>query len=169
MCVNLQWPKGQESLMRAFWSVLAVGGAVAGLAAATSSASGPEWKAVLKPGAGSSITGKAEVEGEGDKATEAEISIKGATAGAELPWHVHSGKCGSAGPVVGADAAYPLLKVKRNGEAEAEAKLDIAAPTSGDYHVNVHKSAADMKTIVACGDLVLQSEKDKAKTSGSGY
>jgi hypothetical protein len=155
--------------MRAFWSILAVGGAVAGLAAATSSASGPEWKAVLKPGAGSSITGKAEVEGKDDKSTKAEISIKGAMAGAELPWHVHSGKCGSGGPVVGAGTAYPLLKVKRDGEAEAEAKLDIAAPTSGDYHVSVHKSAADMKTIVACGDLVLQSEKDKAKTSGSGY
>jgi hypothetical protein len=153
--------------MRAFGKLLVIGGAVAGLAAATSSVSGPEWKAVLKPGAGSSISGKADVESKGDKATKVEISIKGATAGSELPWHVHSGKCGSGGPVVGSDAAYSPLKVKADGEAEGKATLDIATPTSGDYHVNVHKSAADLKTIVACGDLVL--EKEKAKATGSGY
>jgi hypothetical protein len=48
----------------------------------------------------------------------------------------------------------------------AEAKLDIATPTAGEYFVNVHKSAADLKTNLACGDLAL--EDVKAKPS-SGY
>ena len=149
--------------MKAIPSMLIVGVAVAGLAGATYGFD-HEWKAVLKPGAGSSITGTAEV-GKKDKGTEAEISIKGATPGAELPWHVHSGKCGSNGAVVGDGAAYPLLKVKDDGTAKAEAKLGIATPTSGAYYVNVHKSAADAKTIVACGDLTI--EGDKAKTAGN--
>ncbi len=148
--------------MRTVSSMLVVGVAVAALAGATYGLD-HEWKAVLKPGAGSNITGTAEVEKK-DKGTEAEISIKGATAGAELPWHVHSGKCGSNGAVVGDGAAYPLLKVKDDGTAKAEAKLAIATPTAGDYYVNVHKSAAEPKTIVACGELTI--EGDKAKTAG---
>jgi Cu/Zn superoxide dismutase len=155
--------------MKAIMKVLVGGVAVAGLAAATNRASDHEWKAVLKPGAGSNITGEAEVEDKDkNKKTEAEISIKGATPGAEHPWHVHQGKCGSNGSIIGAATAYPVLKVKENGEAKAEAKLDIEAPTSGEYYVNVHKSAADMKTIVACGDLVLEPDHDKDKAK-SGY
>ena len=122
-----------------------------------------EWKATLAPSSGSNITGKAEVEGEkSDKMTEAEISIEGATKGAELPWHVHTGKCGSQGSIVGAATAYPLLKVKDDGKAKAEAKLQMPVPTSGDYHVNVHKSSAEMGTIVACGDLAMYAGDDKA-------
>lgn len=154
--------------MRAFTSMLVVGAAVAGLAGATYGFD-HEWKAVLAPSSGSNITGTAEVEGEDkDKKTEAEISIKGATPGAEHPWHIHQGKCGSNGNIVGAATAYPVLKVKENGEAKAEVKLDMQAPTSGEYYVNVHKSAAELKTIVACGDLTMEAGKDKTKTS-AGY
>jgi hypothetical protein len=153
--------------MKAVSKILVVGVAIAGLAAATNRAFDHEWKTVLKPGAGSSITGEAEVEGKDkDKKAEAEISIKGGTPGSELPWHVHQGKCGDNGSIVGAATAYPVLKVKENGEAKAEAKLDVEAPTSGEYYVNVHKSASDLKTIVACGDLVMEAGKDKSKTAG---
>jgi hypothetical protein len=152
--------------MRAIPSILIVGATVVGLAGATYGFD-HEWKAVLKPGAGSNITGEAEVEGKDkDKKAKAEISIKGATAGAELPWHVHQGKCGSNGTIVGQGSAYPVLKVKEDGTAKAEATLDVEAPTSGEYYVNVHKSAAEPKTIVACGDLTLEAGKDKSKTAG---
>ena len=154
--------------MRAIGNILAVAVTAAGLAGATSVAFDHEWKAVLAPVSGSNITGDAEVEGKDkDKKTEAEVSIKGATAGAEHPWHVHQGKCGSNGGIVGPATAYPVLKVKEDGSAKAEAHLDIAAPTSGEYFVNVHKSASDLKTIVSCGNLTLEAEK-KA-TTGSGY
>ena len=144
--------------MRAIPGILILG-AVAGLAGATYGFD-HEWKAVLKPSSGSSITGTAEFEGKDkDKHSEAEISIKGGTAGAELPWHVHSGKCGTGGAIVGPATAYKPLKVDKDGSAKGEAKLDIATPMSGDYSVNVHKSAAEEKTIVACGDLALEAAK----------
>ena len=142
--------------MRAHPSILIVGVAVAGLAGA-SAAFKPEWKTQLKPVAGSGITGEAEVEEKGKNESEADISIKGATAGAELPWHVHSGKCGTGGGIVGPATAYKPLKVGKDGKAKEEAKLAMATPTAGDYSVNVHKSAADEKTIVACGDLALDT------------
>ena len=152
--------------MRAITSTLIVGAAIAGLAGATYGFD-HEWKATLAPGAGSKITGEAEVEGKDkDKKTEAEISIKGATAGAEHPWHVHQGKCGSDGAIVGPPASYPVLKVKDDGSAKAEAHLDIVPPSSGEYFVNVHKSASDLKTIVACGNFTLEAGKDKSKTAG---
>jgi len=155
--------------MRAIGSILAVAVSAAGLAGATYSVMDHEWKAVLAPVSGSNITGEAEVEGKDkDKKAEAEISIKGATAGAEHPWHVHQGKCGSNGAIVGAATAYPVLKVKADGSAKAEAHLDIAAPTTGEYYVNVHKSAADLKTIVSCGDLAHEDAKPKSASS-SGY
>ena len=154
--------------MRAIPSILAVAVTAAGLAGATYGAFEHEWKAVLAPVSGSKITGQAELEGKDkDKSSEAEISIKGATAGAELPWHVHTGKCGSSGGIVGDPKAYALLKVDKKGEAKGEAKLAIATPESGDYHVNVHKSAAEMGTIVSCGDLARGDAKPKS--SGSGY
>jgi len=154
--------------MRAIPSILAVAVTAAGLAGATYGAFDHEWKAVLTPSSGSNITGTAEFESKDkDKKTEAEISIKGATAGAEHPWHVHSGKCGSNGAIVGPATAYPMLKVGKDGSAKAEAKLDMATPTTGDYYVNVHKSAADEKTIVSCGNLTQEAGK-KASTS-SGY
>jgi hypothetical protein len=124
-------------------------------------------EAVLR-GFGIENHGEAELEGKDkDKSSKAEISIKGATAGAELPWHVHTGKCGSSGGIVGDPKAYALLKVGKDGDAKGEAKLAIATPESGDYHVNVHKSAAEMGTIVSCGDLALGDAKPKS--SGSGY
>ena len=55
-----------------------------------------------------------------------------------------------------------MLKVEKDGSAKAEAKLDIAAPTTGEYYVNVHKSAADIKTIVSCGNFTLEAEKKAA-------
>ena len=153
--------------MKAYTDVLALA-AVAGLVAVAYTAK-PEWKGDLKPGAGSNISGTAEVEPEDkDKGTEAEIHIKGATAGSELPWHVHNGKCGTDGGIVGPATSYPVLKVKDDGSAKAEAKLDMPTPTSGEYSVNVHKSAAEMKTIVACGDLMLTGGEDQ-KAQKSGY
>ena len=155
--------------MRAIPSILAVAVTAAGLAGARYGAFDHEWKAVLAPVSGSNITGEAELEGKDkDKSSEAEISIKGATAGAELPWHVHSGTCASGGGIVGDPKAYAPLKVNDKGEAKAEAKLAIATPESGDYHVNVHKSAAELGTIVSCGDLKLEDAKQKASSS-SGY
>ena len=83
----------------------------------------------------------------------AHVEIENAVPGGEFPWHVHRGQCGSDQGILGAADAYQPLKVDGNGRASATAKLPIALPKTGNFHVNVHASSKNMKTIVACGNL----------------
>lgn len=124
-------------------------GAAAGAPATVSTAT---WTATINPMGGSGITGSAMVRptSGGGSAT---VSISGAPPNSTLPWHVHSGTCATGGGVVGAAAAYSPLSVGADGKATSTANVSAALDPAAKYHVNVHKSASDMGTIVACGDL----------------
>lgn len=114
---------------------------------------GEDWSGSLRgQGAGASITGtlKALVN---DDRTEVSVALNGATPDAELPWHVHEGACNAGGPIVGDSTVYTPLKVGSAGTASANAVLNLTLNEAKDYHVNVHASASDMGTIIACGDL----------------
>lgn len=124
-------------------------GAAAGAPATVSTAT---WTANINAMGGSGITGSALVRPTSGGAS-ATVSISGAPANSTLPWHVHSGTCGSGGGVVGAASAYTPLAVGADGKATSTATITAALDTGAKYHVNVHKSATDMGTIVACGDL----------------
>lgn len=82
------------------------------------------------------------------------ISLEGATPGAQYPWHVHSGDCGSGGPIVGDPTDYPVLQPDAQGEDRETADIEVALDDDGDYYVNVHLSPEALGTIVACGELV---------------
>jgi hypothetical protein len=90
--------------------------------------------------------------------TRAHVAIENATPGARHPWHVHIGQCGSDRGIFGPPGAYPVLKVGGNGEAKADADLPLPTPRQGQYFVNVHASATNMGTIVACGNLAPPAE-----------
>jgi superoxide dismutase, Cu-Zn family len=113
---------------------------------------GEDWNARLTSQSGSTITGTSQAL-VADGRTRVSISISGASSGASHPWHVHAGSCGSGGPVVGPATAYPPLDVGSAGTATGNAELSLTLNEASDYHVNVHQSAADMGTIVACGNL----------------
>lgn len=115
---------------------------------------GVRWNTTLMSMAGTKVTGTASVmAGTAAGTTMAEVSISGAPANGEHPWHIHSGTCATGGDVVGPAADYTPIKADASGNGTSMATVNIAAPTSGDFHVNVHMSPSDMKTIVACGDL----------------
>lgn len=99
------------------------------------------------------VTGAAELDSVGPATSTAKISIRGDRPGAIRPWHVHHGQCGQDGAVLGSASDYPPIKVGPDGTGSATASLDVSTPASRDYLVNVHASAADLTTIVACGDL----------------
>lgn len=117
------------------------------------------WNAVLATPAG--LAGAIQVRGTGwlapdpkDSAkSKAHVEITNAAPGGVHPWHVHRGQCGNDMGVLGPADAYKALKVGGNGEAKADADLAIPMPTAGNYFVNVHASAQNMGTIVACGNL----------------
>jgi hypothetical protein len=73
--------------------------------------------------------------------------LLGAPSTAE-PAHIHMGTCAHLNPA----PKYPLTSVV-DGISETTVNATIAQLTAGNLAVNVHKSAADLKDYVACGDL----------------
>ncbi|HXY29601.1 MAG TPA: hypothetical protein VEI06_02740 [Gemmatimonadaceae bacterium] len=133
--------------------VFAAAGVLLVAAAAGGTTVAAKWTATLKPGAGSKISGTASLEPAGDNQAKAEIKITGGTPNAEYPWHVHTGSCAKTGGVAGSPTNYPVMKVGKDGTGSASASMPFAAPDSGSYYVNVHKSSSEMGVSVACGDL----------------
>ena len=114
---------------------------------------GEVWNARLAgQGNFTSVTGTASATSINAQMT-ANISLTGATAGAVYPWHVHEGKCGSGGAIVGDASAYTPLTVGSDGTAQGNATVGTTLHEAREYHVNVHASASDMATIIACGNL----------------
>jgi hypothetical protein len=54
---------------------------------------------------------------------------------------------------VGSADAYRSLEVDKAGKASATAVLALPLPRTGQYLVNVHASANNLGTIIACGNL----------------
>lgn len=114
------------------------------------------WEGMVLGSAGSKIRGDVAMSrGAAPKATIVSISYKQDVAGALRPWHVHVGSCAKPGPVLGDPSAYAALKVAPDGTTKGKATLALAWPSDGDFYVSIHESAANMRTIVACGDLLM--------------
>jgi hypothetical protein len=85
--------------------------------------------------------------------TRAHVDITNAVPRGVHPWHVHRGQCGSDQGILGPADAYRALKVEGDGRATSDAALPIPVPKTGAFFVNVHASARNMGTIIACGNL----------------
>jgi hypothetical protein len=120
---------------------------------------GSRWNAVLSTPAG--LAGAIQVRGEGwmqraekdTSQTVAHVEITNAAPGGQHPWHVHRGQCGTDLGILGPPEAYHVLKVGGDGKAKEDATLPVPLPAAGQYFINVHASAQNMSTIVACGNL----------------
>ena len=110
------------------------------------------WSATLSGSVGSALRGQATAEPTAS-GTRVRITLGDLAPGARLPWHVHQGRCGSQGEIVGTPAAYPVLESPSGGEASATAELGLRLDPALSYHVNVHASPDDLGEIVACGRL----------------
>lgn len=110
-----------------------------------------DWETSLSSMAGSAVRGSAKAQSVG-LGTGVNISIEGVAAAAQHPWHVHTGTCASGGGIVGSMSAYPVLTANLNGTASANTSIGVALRENERYHVNVHRSPADL-TVIACGNL----------------
>lgn len=110
------------------------------------------WSATLSGSVGSALRGRATAERTAS-GTRVRVTLRDLAPGARLPWHVHQGRCGSEGEIVGTAAAYPLLEAPSGGEASASAELGLRLDPALSYYVNVHASPDDLGSIVACGQL----------------
>jgi hypothetical protein len=117
------------------------------------------WNAVLSTPP--ELAGVVDVRGQGwmgpnpkdASQTRAHVEISNAVPGAKHPWHVHRGQCGSDQGIFGPVDAYKPLEVGKDGKASSTTVLPVPTPKTGEYFINVHASAKNLKTIVACGNL----------------
>jgi hypothetical protein len=95
---------------------------------------------------GSGESGTATITPQGEK-TQIVVTLKGAPATAQ-PAHIHAGSCDKLDPT----PKYPLQNVT-NGKSTTTLDIPMKQIMSDGGAINVHKSAQDVKTYVACGDL----------------
>jgi hypothetical protein len=90
------------------------------------------------------------------------LNMTGGKAGVAQPAHIHVGSC----PDVGA-VEYPLTNVV---DGKSETVLDVSLAdlaAKQPLGINVHKSAAEVKVYVACGDLDLPMTNGSAMPATS--
>ena len=98
-------------------------------------------------------SGTAKLTPAGDK-TKVEISMKGAPKGASQPAHIHQGSCAKLDP----NPKYGLTNVV-DGKSSTEVPVKLEDLLKDETAINVHKSAAEVKTYVACGDVKAAGKK----------
>ncbi len=103
----------------------------------------------LSPQNGSGEPGTATFTPEGSNKTQVVVQLSGAPATAQ-PAHIHDGSCAKLNPA----PKIPLQNVV-NGKSTTVLDMPMKQVMAGGA-VNVHKSAQDVKTYVACGDLKSQ-------------
>lgn len=90
------------------------------------------------------------------------VTVRGPIPAGEYPWYIHSGVCsdGSDGPILGrADDYVPLQPTDEEGIVSSTSEITHAPmDPNGSYYITVHKSAQEMTSIVACGELSRQGE-----------
>lgn len=112
------------------------------------------WKGKFSGKEGSKLTGDVSITPTADGAgAEVNVMIMGDAPGAVRPWHIHIGSCAKGGGVLGGGRAYTPMTMDGTGHGMAKATLPVAVPDTGSYYVNIHESAGNMGSIVACGDL----------------
>ena len=102
-------------------------------------------------------SGTARLTPEGDQ-TKVEISLKGASKAGSQPAHIHDGSCKKLDP----KPKYGLSNVE-NGKSTTTVPVKLDELTGGKLAINVHKSAQDLKTYVACGEIKAASAKSSSK------
>lgn len=116
-------------------------------------ASALEWTATIRPQTDDGHGGRATATVMSDGSTRVRVSLSEGASGGEHPWHVHVGRCGSGGDIVGSPSAYSILRPDDMGSASQTAILDVSLDPSVSYHVNIHQSSARPDVIVGCGEL----------------
>ena len=117
----------------------------------------------LNPEHHSGESGTATLIPEGDK-TKVVIALSNTPAGVAQPVHIHPGTCDHLNP----HPRWGLADIV-DGKSDTIVPVSLAALEGGTYAINVHKSAQDMSTYVACGDIPEYGGYIGGGYAGSGY
>lgn len=123
--------------------VLAVGLVTPALAA-----DGDRLEVTFMEQSDSGLSGTATLVEQGGSTTVT-VSLSDTSSTVAMPSHIHAGTCANLDPA----PAYPLNNVVQ-GSAETTVDVTIATLLASPFAINVHKSAEEVSTYVACADLV---------------
>jgi hypothetical protein len=110
---------------------------------------------------GSGISGDATLTDNGDGTTTIDVLVDGATG--DHPMHLHSGTCEELGDVV-----EPLTNVDAEGSSVTDVALPLSDILAAQHSINIHLSADEIDTYVACGSLPAPDSIPIAELNGSG-
>lgn len=97
---------------------------------------------------GSGVRGTVTLDALGSQ-TIVTIVLQGTPAGGDHPSHFHLGDCTPGGAI-----AIPLTNVSgSNGLSSTLVDAPLAAIIGSNHHLNIHLSANDLATVVACGEI----------------
>jgi hypothetical protein len=112
----------------------------------------------------SGVSGTATLTDNGDGTTTVEIEVSGATG--DHPAHIHEGTCDDLDP----NPVYPLTNVDADGLSSTDVEVSLEDLLASPYAVNIHLSADNIATYVACGNITaaVGGESDTADDDGTG-
>ncbi|MEX2535255.1 MAG: hypothetical protein WD273_06590 [Trueperaceae bacterium] len=115
------------------------------------------------PSSGSGLSGTLVISDFGEELSVVVLALEGTSPGDAHPSHFHVGDCGSGGGV-----DVPLAVVDGgSGLGVSVVRMAYDDLLAQDYHVNAHRSAADMGTIVACGEVGAGAQQGVAQADGA--
>ncbi|MCL5946720.1 MAG: hypothetical protein M1298_01680 [Chloroflexi bacterium] len=94
--------------------------------------------------------------------TQVVIHVTGEPSSGSEPAHIHIGTCANLGAV-----KYPLANVV-NGTSTTVVNASLPSLMTGNFAINLHKSAAQIRVYVACGDIPRSIIPTAAPTTGAG-
>ena len=106
----------------------------------------PSVTVTLAPQNNSGLSGTASLTDLGGGRTRVELKLSGPDG--DYPAHVHMGTCANLDPA----PQYPLANV-RGGTSTTEINASLSSIQQSPHAINLHKSAQDLATYVACGDI----------------
>ncbi|MGI8496058.1 MAG: CHRD domain-containing protein [Gemmatimonadaceae bacterium] len=111
--------------------------------------------ATLQPQGGGTASGSVSIRmiggSTGAASPRVDVTLTGGPPARQLAWHIHSGDCGSNGPIVGQPGAYGLISTDNQGQGRLTLGLPFGLPQGIPLYVNVH--SADGQNVIACGPL----------------
>lgn len=110
----------------------------------------------------SGITGTANFVEQSGKTTVT-IDLVGTAADSDHPSHIHVGTCENLDPA----PTYPLNDII-DGHSETVVDVTIATLLASPFAVNVHKSAEEISTYVACANIVASTSGQVLPNTGGG-
>ncbi len=112
------------------------------------------FKAEINPTNNGTVTGIATMSGSQGGNTTVIAMTLGGPRGTYI-WHIHEGKCGSMGVLMGNKSNYPPVTVGDSGQITFRANLNFYPPAGGTYVIEVHQGTdpGSEGNVVACGTL----------------